>query len=204
MAALVGLPVLLPLAAAILGAMGWRQVRWQRRAATAGTLALLGAAVALLERVAREGIQVLQLGSWPAPFGITLVADLLAAIMVVLAAVVGLAVVVYSRDTIDHRREAFGYYPLVMVLLTGVCGAFLTGDLFNLYVWFEVMLIASFVLTALGGERQQLEGAIKYVTLNLMSSAIFLAAVGVLYGIVGTLNMADAALALDQGERSPV
>lgn len=202
MAALVGLPVLLPLAAAILGAMGWRQVRWQRRAATAGSLALLGAAVALLERVAREGIQVLQLGSWPAPFGITLVADLLAAIMVVLAAVVGLAVVVYSRDTIDHRREAFGYYPLVMVLLTGVCGAFLTGDLFNLYVWFEVMLIASFVLTALGGERQQLEGAIKYVTLNLMSSAIFLAAVGVLYGIVGTLNMADAALALDQGERS--
>jgi multicomponent Na+:H+ antiporter subunit D len=75
----------------------------------------------------------------------------------------------------------------------GVCGAFLTGDLFNLYVWFEVMLMASFVLMALGGERAQMEGAIKYVTINLISSAMFLAAVGMLYGIMGTLNMADLA-----------
>jgi multicomponent Na+:H+ antiporter subunit D len=75
----------------------------------------------------------------------------------------------------------------------GVCGAFLTGDVFNLYVWFEVMLIASFVLLALGGEQAQIEGAIKYVTLNLLSSAVFLAAVGILYGVAGTLNMADLA-----------
>ena len=82
----------------------------------------------------------------------------------------------------------------------GVCGAFLTGDIFNLYVWFEVMLMASFVLLALGGERAQVEGAIKYVTLNLISSALFLAAVGLLYGLAGTLNMADLARKLSQVE----
>ncbi|MEJ5298837.1 MAG: proton-conducting transporter membrane subunit, partial [Armatimonadota bacterium] len=82
------------------------------------------------------------------------------------------------------------------MLLCGVNGAFLTGDLFNLYVWFEVMLIASFVLLALGGERAQMEGAIKYVTLNLMASALFLAGVGILYGMAGTLNMADLSLKL--------
>jgi multicomponent Na+:H+ antiporter subunit D len=131
-----------------------------------------------------------------APFGITLVADLLSAIMVVLAGLMGLAVAVYSLASIDQQREAFGYYPLLHILLMGVCGAFLTGDIFNLYVWFEVMLIASFVLLALGSERPQIEGAIKYVTLNLMSSAIFLAAVGILYGVVGTLNMADLAVKL--------
>jgi multicomponent Na+:H+ antiporter subunit D len=101
--------------------------------------------------------------------------------------------VVYSFASIDVQRESFGYYPLLHILLMGVCGAFLTGDIFNLYVWFEVMLIASFVLLALGGERAQLEGAIKYVTLNLISSAFFLTAVGILYGMIGTLNMADLA-----------
>ena len=81
-------------------------------------------------------------------------------------------------------------------MLMGICGAFLTGDLFNLYVWFEVLLIASFVLLALGGEKAQMEGAIKYVALNLVSSALFLAAVGILYGVAGTLNMADLAVKL--------
>jgi multicomponent Na+:H+ antiporter subunit D len=87
----------------------------------------------------------------------------------------------------------------------GVCGAFLTGDLFNLYVWFEVMLMASFVLMALGGERGQMEGAIKYVALNLVSSAMFLAALGLLYGMAGTLNMADLAqkFSLDPPTQSP-
>jgi len=100
----------------------------------------------------------------------------------------------------DIRRESHGYYPLYFVLVMGISGAFLTGDMFNLYVWFEVMLIASFVLTALGGERAQMEGALKYVTLNLLSSAIFLAAVGTLYGVVGTLNMADLARVLPSVE----
>src|SRR5690606_39858065 len=90
--------------------------------------------------------------------------------------------------------ESHGYYPLLHILLAAVCGSFLTGDIFNLYVWFEVMLIASFALLVLGGERAQMEGAIKYVTINLFSSAMFLAAVGLLYGLVGSLNMADIAV----------
>ncbi len=120
-------------------------------------------------------------------------ADLFSAIMVVLAGLIGLTVALYSIGSIDQAREAFGFHPLYHFLLMGVCGAFLTGDIFNLYVWFEVMLTASFVLLALGGERSQLEGAIKYVALNLFSSALFLTAVGILYGIAGTLNMADLA-----------
>jgi multicomponent Na+:H+ antiporter subunit D len=150
-----------------------------------------------LSVVSRQGIQSTQVGSWPAPYGITLVADLFGAIMAALGGLIGLAAVLSSLTSVDAGRERYGYYPLVLILLMGVCGAFLTGDLFNLYVWFEVMLIASFVLLALGGERAQLEGAIKYVTLNLLSSAIFLAAVGLLYGATGTLNMADLSRRLE-------
>jgi multicomponent Na+:H+ antiporter subunit D len=119
--------------------------------------------------------------------------------MVLLTGISGLAVAVYSLGSIDEAREAHGYHPLLHVLLMGVSMAFLTGDLFNLYVAFEVMLMASFVLLALGGERAQLEGAVKYVTLNLLSSAVFLAAVGVLYGVAGTLNLADLALVVQRG-----
>ncbi len=191
------LPLLIPLATAAVSLLAWRWTALQRALAVVGAAALLGAGLALLAFILREGVCATQAGAWPAPFGITLVADLFSAIMVVLAGVVGLAVVVFSLASMDKGREAFGYYPLVHALLLGVCGAFLTGDLFNLYVWFEVMLMSSFVLLALGGERPQLHGSIKYVTLNLVSSAVFLAAVGILYGIAGTLNMADLARKLE-------
>ena len=91
------------------------------------------------------------------------------------------------------RREAIGYHPLIQILLMGVSGAFLTGDFFNLYVWFEVMLVASFVLMALHRNRAQLDAAFKYVTINLIASSMFLTALGLLYGVAGTLNMADLA-----------
>ena len=187
------LPILIPFLTAILALLAQKLRRIQRLISIVGMAGTLSVAIGLLFSVLQNGIQAAQMGSWKAPFGITIVADLLSAIMVVLAALMGLAITVYSLVTVDGRRESFGYYPLLNVLLMGVCGAFLTGDMFNLYVWFEVMLISSFVLLALGGERSQLEGAIKYVTLNLLSSAIFLAAVGMLYGVAGTLNMADLA-----------
>jgi multicomponent Na+:H+ antiporter subunit D len=199
MTALVVLPVLVPLATATL-CLALRRLRVAQRAASvAGAAALLVVAATLLQRVDTRGIQVMQLGAWPAPYGISLVADLFAAIMVLLTGITGLAVAVYSLGSIDEAREAHGYHPLFHVLLTGVSMAFLTGDFFNLYVAFEVMLMASFVLLALGGERAQLEGGVKYVTLNLLSSAVLLAAVGMLYGVAGTLNMADIALAVERG-----
>lgn len=165
----------------------------QRALSVLGAAALLAAGLTLLTVVRREGVQTLEVGNWPAPFGIVLSADLFSAVMVVLTGLVGLTVAIYSLGSIDPDRERFGFHPLLHILLMGVCGAFLTGDLFNLYVWFEVMLIASFVLMTLGGERAQLEGGIKYVTLNLMASALFLVGVGILYGTTGALNMADIA-----------
>jgi multicomponent Na+:H+ antiporter subunit D len=187
------LPILIPFLSAVATLLAWGQRPFQRAMGVLGTVGLLGAGVMLLDSVWRDGIQTLQVGNWPAPFGITLYADLFSAVMVVLAGLIGLAVAVYSLGSMDADRERFGYYAIFHILLMGVCGAFLTGDIFNLYVWFEVMLIASFVLMVLGGERAQLEGGIKYVTLNLMASALFLAAVGILYGVTGTLNMADLA-----------
>jgi multicomponent Na+:H+ antiporter subunit D len=190
------LPIAFPLIGAALAFISWRSRFLQRSFALFGTVGLLVSGVILLDAVRQNGIQVEQIGGWPAPFGITIVADLFSAIMVLITGIMGVAVAIYSLASIDEQRDLFGYYPLLNILLMGVCGAFLTGDIFNLYVWFEVMLIASFVLLSLGGERRQIEGAIKYVTLNLMSSAVFLAAVGLLYGVVGTLNMADLAVKL--------
>jgi multicomponent Na+:H+ antiporter subunit D len=193
MNALLLLPIIIPMFTGILTLFFRYSLRIQRLVSLLGTGALLASSIALVFDVHRNGIQAAQMGSWPAPYGITLVADLFSAVMVLLAGIVGLAVAVYSLVSIDRRREQFGYHPLYHFLLMGVCGAFLTGDLFNLYVWFEVMLMASFVLMALGGERGQMEGAIKYVALNLVSSAMFLSALGLLYGMAGTLNMADLA-----------
>jgi multicomponent Na+:H+ antiporter subunit D len=192
------LPILIPFVVAIFSLLLWHRPDLQRRLNVAGAVLLFVAGLALLASVSQGGIQAGQIANWPAPFGITLVADLMSAILVLLCGLLGMCVAVYSLQSMDPRREASGYYPLLHILLMGINGAFLTGDMFNLYVWFEVMLIASFVLLALGGERPQLEGAIKYVTLNLMSSALFLAAVGILYGIAGTLNMADLSVQFNE------
>ena len=191
MNSLIVLPILLPLLVGASCVVVWRYVAAQRILTLAGSIVYLAVAVVLLERVASEGIQAVQKGAWIAPFGITLVADMFSAVMVATTGVVTLVIVVYSLGTMDRAREAWGYYPLFNILIMGVSGAFLTGDIFNLFVWFEVLLISSFVLLALGGERAQLEGAIKYVTLNLVASAFFLAAVGILYAMAGSLNMAD-------------
>ncbi|MCG3175721.1 MAG: Na(+)/H(+) antiporter subunit D [Candidatus Omnitrophica bacterium] len=185
------LPIALPMATAIVCLFLREHARAQRIACAAGATLHLSVAVTLLCRVHAKGIQVVQAGSWPAPHGISFVADLFSAIMVVLTGIIGLAVALYSVRSIDNARVSLGYYPLLQVLLMGVSGAFLTGDIFNMYVWFEVLLISSFVLLSLGGGKAQIEGAIKYVVLNLISSAFFVAAVAVLYGLTGTLNLAD-------------
>ena len=187
------LPIIIPLLFAIIMLFFWKNINAHKILNVIASLFSLAVSIILISDVNSSGIISLQVGSWQAPFGISLVADLLASIMVLITAVIGLAASIYSLGSMDEEREKFLYYPLLQFLLMGINGAFLTGDIFNLYVWFEVMLISSFVLLALGGKREQLEGAIKYVTLNLVSSAIFLAAVGILYGIVGTLNMADLA-----------
>jgi multicomponent Na+:H+ antiporter subunit D len=188
------LPITIPLLASVLALFLWQRILWQRVISIISALALLAIALTIFNTVYRNGILVTQVGGWAAPVGITLVADLLSAVMVVLTALISLAVIAFSLVNIDRQRLAYGYYPLINVLIMGICGAFLTGDVFNLYVWFEVLLIASFVLLGLGGSAAQLQGTVKYVVLNLVSSTIFLTALGILYGLVGTLNMADVAI----------
>ena len=187
------LPILVPLMTAAILLLLPKRPLLQRWIALLGAVALLVSGAVVFQRVEGEGIQVLQMGGWPAPFGITLVADLLSAMLVLAVGVVGVAVTAAAFAGVDPRREAIGYHPLVQILLMGVTGAFLTGDLFNLYVWFEVMLVASFVLMALHRTSTQVEAAFKYVTINLIASSIFLTALGLLYGAAGTLNMADLA-----------
>jgi len=201
---LLAIPIILPLLCAIVSLFARRQIPFQRGLSIVGCSANLVLAVLLLRNVYHDGILVLQVGNWPAPFGITLVLDLFSAIMLTLSGLMGTVVAVFSLTTIDEPRERHGYHMLFHVLLMGVNGAFLTGDLFNLYVWFEVMLMASFVLLSIGGERPQLEGGIKYVAMNFLSSAIFLAAVGILYGLTGTLNMADLARILARTEHTGI
>ena len=191
---LVVLPVLIPLVAGALAVLGRHSKRVQTYVGIIGGTALLASSIWLLMSTWEHGYLIMEMGNWPAPFGIVLVSDLFSAIMVLFTAISGLLTIIFSLSTISIPLRKVGYFPLLHLLLAGVNGAFLTGDIFNLYVWFEVMLVASFALLILGGERAQMEGAIKYVTLNLVSSAIFLSAIGLMYGLVGTLNMADIAV----------
>ena len=185
------LPILIPLATAILALI--LPGRLGKLVSILGAAALLAVGVTLVH-LSRSDFLVMQIGGWSAPFGITFVIDIFSAIMVLIVGIIGFSVSIYSYLSIDPRRHAFGYFSLFHIMLMGVCGAFITGDIFNMYVWFEVLLIASFVLMVLGGERPQIEGAVKYVTINLLSSTFFLVAIAILYGKLGTLNMADLAL----------
>ncbi|ELZ20888.1 Na+/H+ antiporter subunit D [Natrinema limicola] len=139
------------------------------------------------------GIATYQVGGWPAPFGITLVADGLSAFMLTMVAILGVASLVFSTRHLPGGEGRSYYFPLFHFLALGVTGAFLTGDLFNLFVWFEVMLMASYVFVAYSGGPQHTRAAFWYVTLNLVGSAVFLLGVGGIYATTGTLNMADLA-----------
>jgi multicomponent Na+:H+ antiporter subunit D len=188
------LPLLFQLFMGVVLLFFWYKIKLQRLLSMAGSLVGMGIAAALFIQVWRRGILTMQAGNWDAPFGITLVADTFSAILVLLTAVAGFAVALYSGGSINNRRLKLGYFPILHFLLLGLTGAFITGDIFNLYVWFEIIIISSFVLITIGGERLQLEGAVKYFTLNILASVIFLTAIAILYGLVGTLNMADLAL----------
>ncbi len=154
---------------------------------------LAGLDAALLWHVAQTGPVTMVMGRWLPPFGIAFTVDLMGALFALMAAVVALAGAVAAVTDINDSGRRYGFYPLLMLLMAGVSGAFLTGDVFNLYVWFEVLLISSFGLLVLGAEREQIDGAVKYGFLNLVATTLFLIATGYLYGIFGTLNMADIA-----------
>ncbi len=190
------LPILIPLASAGILLAFKKHNKWQRRFSILTSFAVLLSSIALLNHVTQNGILVAQMGDWQAPFGISLVGDQLSAIMVLITGIMGFTVSIYATQNIPEELESLGYHPLYQVLLAGISGAFLTGDLFNLYVWFEVLLISSFTLLTLGGSKAQLKGGVHYVLINLFSSLLFLTAIGILYGLTGALNMADIAVQL--------
>ncbi|MEM8820720.1 MAG: proton-conducting transporter membrane subunit, partial [Pseudomonadota bacterium] len=148
-------------------------------------------AIYLAFAVVDGGVIASGMGGWDAPVGIVLVADALAAIMVVVTGLMVLAIAIYAAADIDGARSRAGWHALYLALIGGATGAFLTGDLFNLYVWFEVMLISSFGLMVLGAQRPQIDGAVKYMALNIVATIFFLAAVGLIHALAGTLTMAD-------------
>jgi len=185
------LPIILPFAVAALCLTARKDFKRQQMLSMLGAMLHFGVCLALLFHVCKNGMVTSQIGDWPSPFGITLAADHLSAIMVAVTGTLSLAVMLYSTAEIKSHMIAAGYHPLMHILIGGVCGAFLTGDLFNLYVWFEVMLMASFGLLVLGQEKEQFDGGVKYVMINLFSTLLFISGLGLLYGMTGTLNMAD-------------
>lgn len=188
---LVVLPVLIPLAAAGLALVVARSLPLQRVVAVGANIAALVAAVALLVEVERDGIQAETFGAWPAGVGITVVADLAAAMFLVVSLVVIVLVQLFAiGQGADTASPRIGQ-PVYLVLAAGVSLSFLTGDLFNLFVAFEVMLIASYVLLTLGAGAAQIRSAMTYVVINVLASTFLLATVGLIYGATGTVNLAE-------------
>jgi multicomponent Na+:H+ antiporter subunit D len=187
------LPLLMALSVAVLTLALRAFPTAQRGLSLVGGGAYGLAVLYLAAQVTTEGRLVYQVSNWPAPFGITLVADALAVLMLGLTAVVSLAALVFSLDYVDVDDQRLAYHPLYHLMVVGVTGAFLTGDVFNLFVWFEVMLMSSYVLVVFYSGPEQTRAALLYAVLNLLGSAVMLVAIGGLYATTGTLNMADMA-----------
>ncbi len=195
---LIVLPIIIPLVMGLILVIFRNHLGLQRCLSLLAT-ALIGlTAMNLLQQIKTQGIQVLYLGGWQAPFGITLVADMLAVLLILTTALVSLACIWYAFASLDRPRERHYFYPMCLFLIAGVNGSFLTGDIFNLFVCFEVMLVASYVLLSMGGSQVQLRESIKYIIINMVSSFLFLIAIAYLYAITGTLNLAHLSVRVAQ------
>ncbi|MBO6782460.1 MAG: Na+/H+ antiporter subunit D [Alphaproteobacteria bacterium] len=184
-------PVAVPLIGAALAIALWTRPQAQSAIGMIAIALQFVSGLALLAHVWANGPVAMAMGGWPAPFGIAFAADTLGAGLTVVASAVAMGILVYGLGDTDVEHRRAGVIPLLLALMMGVAGAFLTADVFNLYVWFEVTLISSFGLMVLGGRREQLDGAVKYAFLNLLATTLLLIAIALLYGMTGTLSMAD-------------
>ena len=191
MNALLVLPIVLPLIAAALTMITYRSRTVQRVLALTAVSAALGVAIALLVDVERNGVRSVQAGAWPAPLGITLVADLFSALMLVVSLATVLAVLVFAIGQPGVDRDQPVFHPVYLVLTTGVALSLVTGDLFNLFVAYEITLASSYVLITLGGSREQIRTGMTYVIINLVASTLFVVGIGWVYAATGTVNLAD-------------
>jgi multicomponent Na+:H+ antiporter subunit D len=186
-------PIILALAGAAVTLTLHRRVALQRLVGLVTVAGVLASSVWILVEVARGGPVAVDIGGWPAPIGVSLVADLFSSLVLVVSAATVLAVLVFAIGQLSMLTEARYFHPLYLVLTAGVSASLLTGDLFNLFVAFEVTLIASYALITMGGQRVQIRPAVTYVVVNLFASTLFITAVAFVYASVGTVNMADLA-----------
>ncbi|MFD3260243.1 Na+/H+ antiporter subunit D [Paenibacillus lentus] len=187
-------PLMIPLLTAVALVFCHNRVTLQRWINAIGAILNVAAAILIVRQVRLNGIQTLYMGGWTPPYGIVFTADMLAALLVLTTTVLSTACLFYAFGSIGKERERHYFHPFFQFLIVGVNGSFLTGDLFNLFVCFEVMLIASYALIVLGGTKRQLRETLKYILINIVSSSFFVAAIAYLYGVVGTLNMAHLSL----------
>ncbi|WBL14289.1 Na+/H+ antiporter subunit D [Sutcliffiella sp. NC1] len=204
MSNLVILPILIPLLAGTILLFFPRQLQLQKWISVFALSLTTISSIVLVQTVFNNGIQTLELGGWKPPFGIVLVADMFSALLVLTGIVVSFTCILFAFKSIGEDREKHYFYAFTQFLITGVMGAFLTGDLFNLFVFFEVFLMASYALIVIGGTKIQLRESLKYVLINVISSALFVIAVAYIYAVLGTLNIADLGARVAEYGQTPL
>ncbi|AHN20171.1 Na+/H+ antiporter subunit D [Lysinibacillus varians] len=204
MSNIIVLPLIVPVITAILLVFLRQNIMIQRILSLCTLGFVIFISVVLLLEVQQQGVMRIDFSGWIPPFGILFVADSFAVLLVFVANIVAAICVVYAFFTIGEHYEKMYFYPFVLLMVAGVNGSFLTGDIFNLFVCFEVMLLASYALISLGGGKVQLREALKYVLINIVASWIFLVALAFLYGTIGTLNMAHISLRVMEAGADPL
>lgn len=198
------MPVILPLLVSIILVFLRPFIKVQRVLSLVALVATAFVSIIILNRISVDGILRLDFGGWKPPFGILFVADSFSVLLVLTTAIVSAIILLYAFSSIGERYENMFFYPLALLLVAGVNGSFLTGDLFNLFVFFEVMLLASYVLITMGGKRIQLMESFKYVAINVLSSWFFLLGIAYLYGTIGTLNLAHLSARIAEVGQGPL
>ena len=184
------IPIFIPLLFAAITVLFRKRIAMQRLLTTLATLLVLAFSIFNIYMVNKHQILILEMGNWASPFGITLTLDGLNSVLVTTSSVVFLATLLYSFKTIDKVRELSFFYPGFLLIMVGINGAFTTGDIFNLFVFYEILLMSSYLLLLVGINKEQLKSSISYVLMNVFAGSLFVISIGYLYTIVGSLNMA--------------
>ncbi|HWJ78601.1 MAG TPA: Na+/H+ antiporter subunit D [Niallia sp.] len=191
MSNLILFPILIPLLTGIILIFFYKKIILQRIFSLISIGVSIIVTLKIIDTIKTEGIQTVNLSNWDAPFGITIVSDMFSALLVLTTNIIAFACLIFSFKGLERERENYFFYAIVQFLLVGVIGAFSTGDIFNLFVFFEVMLMASYVLLVIGNTKNQLRETVKYIIVNVVASALFVIAVAYIYSVVGSLNMAS-------------
>ena len=204
MSNMIVLPLIVPIITAIILVFIRKQIVLQRMISLVTLIFVAIVSLVLLNEIQVNGVLRIDFSGWLPPFGILFVADSFAVLLVLVATIVSAICVLYAIFTMGAEHEKMYFYSFLLLMVAGVNGSFLTGDIFNLFVCFEVMLLASYALIGLGGEKVQLREALKYVLINILASWIFLVALAFLYGTVGTLNMAHISIRVTEAGADPL